>query len=377
MRIGFDAKRAFFNNRGLGNYSRTLIRDLSLYFPQYEYLLYSAKPAGDERKAWLSQLGKVQTRLPSSVLGKKLSAVWRMYGLASAASKDKIDIFHGLSHELPYGIHKRTQIRSVVTVHDLLFLKHPEFHKWVDRKIYMRKLRYACQAADKIVAVSEQTKRDLQEYLSIAPEKISVVYQSCDQKFFDDSLVVDSQDVYSKFGLPQNFIFYVGALTESKNLDSLLQAYASFASRTDCSLVLAGNGSYKKSLQASAAKLGLSEKVFFPGYIPNEDLPQLYKAAKLFVYPSLYEGFGIPIIESMCMGTPVIASTGSCFTETGGDAAALVDCSDVDTLARSITEIVNNADLAQEMIDQGKVHTRKFQPKVCAENMMSVYQGLL
>src|SRR5829696_3916129 len=178
MNIGFDAKRAYHNGTGLGHYSRTLIRSLAEYFPQHQYFLFNPKPTD------LFHLnGKnIHEVLPSKLLHKTLSSVWRSTWIKNDLEKNEIDIYHGLSNEIPFDIQK-SGLRSVVTIHDIIFEHYPEQYSRIDVEIYKRKFRYSCEHADKIIAISEQTKKDIIEFYKTREEKITVCYQSCNPAF--------------------------------------------------------------------------------------------------------------------------------------------------------------------------------------------------
>ena len=180
MRIAFDAKRIYQNKTGLGNYSRTLVKSLASLYPTNEYLLYAPKQTDlfDARNCYNTSL-----KTPQSFLHQKLSALWRSKWVVNDLIKDKVDIYHGLSHEIPKGIEK-TGIKSVVTIHDLIFEKYPEQYKFIDRKIYRHKFIHACLNANKIISVSEQTRKDIIELYGIDPDKITTTYQSCDERFY-------------------------------------------------------------------------------------------------------------------------------------------------------------------------------------------------
>lgn len=163
MKIGFDAKRAFFNRSGLGNYSRNLLRALSLYYPDNQYLLYTTS-----KNTSLFNLTDQNfiIKEPSGFLNKRLKSYWRSFSLTKQVKRDELNLFHGLSHELPYNIHK-SGIKTVVTIHDLIFLRFPGLYKTFDRRIYLKKFKYACKIADLIIAVSKQTANDIQEFFGI------------------------------------------------------------------------------------------------------------------------------------------------------------------------------------------------------------------
>ena len=180
MNIGFEAKRVFHNTTGLGNYSRDLVRILHRYYPQNRYFLYNPKPS---KKILFESLGaQVLEKRPLGLFYTFFSNLWRRFGIIGDLKRDHIGVFHGLSGELPVGLNK-AGIKSVVTIHDVLFLRYPEFYSFIDRNIYYRKFKHAAEAADCVIAISEQTKRDIVQYLGIAENKISVVYQGCHQAF--------------------------------------------------------------------------------------------------------------------------------------------------------------------------------------------------
>ncbi|RZJ64730.1 MAG: glycosyltransferase family 1 protein, partial [Flavobacterium sp.] len=177
MRLGFDGKRAANNLTGLGNYSRSLIEHLAKGFPQNQYFIYTPKAKEPILKFSLFNLQNIFLKLP-----KKSKFLWRSFGVKYQLLKDKIDLFHGLSYEIPFGL-KKTGIKSVVTIHDLIFLRKPEYYQPIDRLIYNYKSKYACKNADQIIAISEKTKQDIIELYNISPAKIEVIYQSCDDSF--------------------------------------------------------------------------------------------------------------------------------------------------------------------------------------------------
>ena len=179
MRLGYDAKRAFHNNSGLGNYSRDIIRIMMEYFPSNEFVLYNPK-AGKNK--WLPKNSAARIQYPESFIWKKLPGLWRQTAISKQIAKDRIEIYHGLSGEIPRGINKDLT-KVIVTIHDLLFLRFPELYKPIDRKIYLNKFSFASQNADVVIAISEQTKRDIIEFLGCDERKIKVHYQGCHKAF--------------------------------------------------------------------------------------------------------------------------------------------------------------------------------------------------
>lgn len=371
MNIGFDAKRAFNNLTGLGNYSRALIAGLAKHFPDNRYVLFTPS----------IRLHPFQNKQNISIikpegLHQYLKWYWRSFFLPAEQKKAGLRIYHGLSNELPFGKSSET-VKQVVTIHDLIFLKYPQYYPLIDRRIYETKVRHSCQAADKIIAISEQTKRDIIEWLPDVESKIEVVHQSCDAHFQKPMQQNELMQVKKKLALPEKYILYVGALAERKNILTLVKAYAQIANETDIHLVLAGDGGiYKEQVKKLVQKLGLEKRVCFIERIESEDMPALYRLASLFVYPSIYEGFGIPIIEALFSEVPVITTQGGCFPEAGGPHSCYVDTSNSDELAQAMKEVLSNQSLREKMIQEGKNYARKFKSEVVAKKLMDVYQQL-
>lgn len=373
MRIGFDAKRAFFNDTGLGNYSRTLIKALAEYYPQDSYHLYSPK---EPKEQFMKPQDSVELHLPSDITGKILPSVWRSMLLGDDIKEHKLDIYHGLSHELPANIGK-SGAKSVVTVHDLINFRFPELYNTIDRTIYEKKLKSACNNADKVVAISEQTKADIIEYLGTPADKIEVVYQSCAPAFFTQWTNAQLTTLRNKLYLPERYILYVGSLAERKQVKELIKAYHQLQ-QEDLYLLLVGNGgSYQSELRQLVDELGLTGMVHFMNNVSNADLPAVYQAAEIFVYPSMFEGFGLPIVEAMAGGTPVITTEGSCFAEAGGPDSLYVPSGDVEALTTAMQKILGDYPTLQYMADKGREYVQRFTPEAFARNTMSVYKSLL
>lgn len=378
MNIGFDAKRAFFNRRGLGNYSRDTIRILSNECPEHNYTLYTPKLVKDVKKAISFSYNKENCQVVSPqgfYSFGPLSSLWRTRGICSTIEQDKIDIYHGLSHELPYGIEK-THAKSVVTMHDVIFLKNPELFPLFDRYSFRKKYTHGCHTADRVIAISEQTKSDLINYMGEKEERIDVVYQGCNPIFHQPISEEQMADAKSRYNLPSQFMLIVCAIERRKNHELILKAMRD--PKVDIPLVIVGRSSeYQNHLQELIREYHLENRVLFLNEMPTEDLPVLYKLATLFVYPSLFEGFGIPILESLTVGTPVITSKGSCFEETGGKSARYVDCNDADELSETIVKVLSDSELQKQMVDEGFLHAARFSDAAIAKNLMDVYHKIV
>jgi glycosyltransferase involved in cell wall biosynthesis len=367
MRIGFDAKRAFLNASGLGNYSRNTINALHKYSENNQYVLYTP----EIKESLFENYKQFEVHSPESSLAKFFKTVWRSYS-SNHLKKHQIDIFHGLSNELPFGIH-RTKVPAVVTIHDLIFMRYPEFYKTIDRKIYHNKVKYACSSAQKIVSISNQTKEDIIRFFNVDPDKIEVIYQSVSPVYFEQKKL---ENLHSKYNLSRNFILSVGTLEPRKNQLAILKALQS--EKIDFQLVLVGKQtSYTRNLNQFVSENKMENQVKFLNNIAENDLAGLYKLASCSIYISYFEGFGLPVIESMASGCPVITSNVSCLPETAGGAAILCSPGDYSQLGKQLNNLLENENLRNVLIQKGLERSRFFHPEVFVYKMISLYSGIL
>lgn len=381
VRIGFDAKRAAQNRTGLGNYSRFVIRILSEQEPHNEYHLY----APDERRTpffgEIPTLGRLMLHFPAGRVWRLLRRLWRVWGMAADVKRDAIDIFHGLSNELPLGI-ERTGCRTVVTIHDLIFLHCPEYYHRIDRMIYNRKFRRACRTADRVIAVSEYTKREIMRYYGTPEEKIDVVYQGCDPVFGRDIDGSVLRDVSRRHGLPPRFLLYVGSIEERKNLMLVAKALDVMQERhslgrLDVHVVAVGRRTkYTDKIEAYLRRTGLESRFHFFHNVSYADLPSFYRLATAFVYPSRIEGFGIPLLEAVTSGLPAIGCTGSCLEEAGGPGSIYVAPDDSRQMAEAIERLWTDGPLRQRMAAQGRQYALNFTDERLCRGLMDVYGKL-
>lgn len=370
MKIGFDGKRATNNLTGLGNYSRSLIAQLAEFFPQNQYFVYSQKVKEHPQIRHFLNARGIRSRLPDQP-----GLFWRTSGIKKQLIKENIELFHGLSHEVPLGI-QNSGIPSIVTIHDLIFLKFPHYFGRIDRFIYRLKAKYSCKHADKIIAISECTKRDIIEFFHTDPNKIEVIYQSCDDSFKSPASEEIKQGVRIKNHLPSRYILNVGTVETRKNLLTLIKALPQV--HPDYQLVVVGKRTaYADLVYQEIERLGLKDRVLFLQNVPFDELPSIYQMADAFVYPSLYEGFGIPIIEALYSGIPVIAATGSCLEEAGGEDSLYVSPLDHTALASGINTVLNTPALAEKMKIKGLEYVQKFNTKVITQDLMNVYNQVL
>jgi len=370
MKIAFDAKRAFYNNTGLGNYSRNTIRQLSTYYPQNEYLLYTPSTS---KSIKFERALNTKIITPFSFTGKLFKSYWRSYLINSQINYEKPDIYHGLSNELPYGINGQKRTKAIVTIHDLIFKRFPTLYKAADRKIYDRKFKYAAEVADTVIAVSQQTANDLQEFYKINSEKIRVVYQGCNPVFYNMVDDKTKSEIKNKFNLPSEFILYIGTIEERKNLLRIVKAICD--NNIKMSLVVIGRKTkYFEIVNEFILNNKLEKQIIFIENLLNTELPTFYQLAKAFVYPSIFEGFGIPILEALASGTPVITSEGSCFGEAAGSNSLFVNPNIVESIADGINKVLESKELRVNMIIEGRKHALKFTEDKVAKNLMKVYE---
>lgn len=370
MRLGFDAKRAVKNFTGLGNYSRFILEALTSVYPQNAYYLYSPKPPSEGKPFPLK--ASMTFRHPSR---KQPGGFWRSRGIISDLKRDRIDVYHGLSNELPFGI-KAAGIKTVVTIHDLIFLRYPHFYPRIDRMIYSFKFRYACEHADKIIAISEQTKADLMHFWNIPEDRIEVVYQDCNEIFRKLATAEEKREVRLKYRLPEQFLLNVGTIENRKNLLLIVQALKELPE--NLSLVVVGKETaYSQVVNEFVNANHLYHRIRFLKNVSYEDLPVIYQLAEVFVYPSRFEGFGIPIIEALHSKIPVIAATGSCLEEAGGSETIYVHPDDSSGLAEAIKLVLADASKREKMITAGLNHLQKFSRAHIAQRLTDIYQKLL
>ncbi|WP_299620599.1 glycosyltransferase family 1 protein [uncultured Tenacibaculum sp.] len=369
MRIGFDAKRAFHNTTGLGNYSRDLIRILSEYFPDEDYYLYNTKPKRVDRL----DMSKFTEILPDTKFWKKFSSIWRQGPINRQIAQDKIELYHGLSGEIPRNLSK-TGAKSIVTIHDLIFVRYPKLYSFFDRKIHFNKFKYAAHKADRVIAISEQTKEDIITYLKVDASKIDVVYQGCHAIFKKQVSEEQKTLVREKYNLPEQFILNVGTIEERKNLLSIVKAIKD----VDINLVVAGRKTkYYEQVQEYITENQLAHKVHFLGGVDLQELATLYQTAEIFIYPSIFEGFGIPIIEALYSKTPVITTDGGVFPEAGGPHSIYVEPYNIKQLSLEITTLLNDKAKQREIAEHGHVFVQKFNDEAIANQLMKVYTSVL
>jgi glycosyltransferase involved in cell wall biosynthesis len=366
MRVGYDAKRVFHNATGLGNYARDVLRILTVHAPQHQYVAYNPRP------------GTVPFDLPGARLvergprglGRLAPGLWRAAGMAHDLVEDGIDLFHGLSNELPLGL-ERTDVPGVVTIHDLIFERFPALYRAVDRGIYHWKFRRAAERARLVVAVSQQTGRDLHELYGVPWSRIRVVYQGYHAAFRQPVPADRLEEVARRHSLSPGFVLQVGTIEARKNLVLTVRAVASLPGVT---LVAVGRPTpYARQVQEVVKREGLDGRFRLLSGIGTEELAALYRLASVAVYPSLFEGFGLPIVEALASGTPVVTTRGGVFPEAGGPGSAYVDPHEPEELRTALAAILGDPDRRAAMAAAGQSYAERFRDERIAADLLRVY----
>lgn len=375
MKIGFDAKRLYCNFTGLGNYSRSLVKNLHQYYPDNEYFLYTPGLKKTPETSFFRDNPSFQTYAAKT----RFKSFWRSFSIAKQLKTDEVRLYHGLSNEIPAYL-KKNNIKSIVTIHDLIFKTLPTTYPLIDRNIYNQKFRNSCFNADKIIAISKNTKRDLIDYYDIDPDKIEVIYQSCNPLYYTETKSdIQSNDI-QKLVLPSEYLLFVGSIERRKNLAVIIEAYHGLSPDFKIPLVVVGEGgSYKKEILQQINAMGLEKKVIWiSGLDDNYTLQHIYRKARALIYPSFYEGFGLPVVEALLSKTPVICSGLSSLPEAGGPNSIYVDPTKPEEVSHAITKVLDNSTLRKTMIDRGYDYAiNSFSPKGLSEQMISCYKDLL
>ncbi|MGX1024088.1 glycosyltransferase family 4 protein [Psychroflexus sp. MBR-150] len=372
MIIGYEAKRYFHNSTGLGNYARSLVNNLAKFYPYNKYLLYNPKFNDTFKIPKQFHNKSIFEITPENRFNKKMSSLWRLKTVSTRFKNDNVNIFHGLSGELPMSIPK--SISTVLTIHDLIFIRFPELYNFIDRKIYYHKHKKAAENADVIVAISQQTKQDIIHYLDMPPSKIKVIYQGCRDVFKKNYSDIEKVNVQKQFNLPKNYVLYVGTIEERKNLLNLVKAIKD----VDINLVVVGKKTkYAEAVNSYIKGNNLQSKVHFLNNVDDISLAIIYQLAKVFVLPSFFEGFGIPIIEALYSKTPVITSKGSCFEEAGGSHSIYINPNNSSEIKNSLIKVLSDNSLQQQMTVEGVNHSKNFDDDNLAHQWIDLYSSLL
>lgn len=361
MRIGIDASKISLKQKtGTENYTQNLIKNLLEVDQENEYVLYLR----EDPPQFVQKPNVICKKIP-------LPRLWTQAGLASEVTFSPPDLLFIPAHTMPI-IH-RPGLKTVVTIHDLGAEFLPQYHQFPQKLYLNRTTEFVAKYATKLIAVSEATKRDLIEKLGVEPERISVVYEGWDEELFHIPASREVKAVRTKYRLENDYLIFVGTVQPRKNLERLIAAFAQAEIGLD--LVIAGKpGWLSEDVYAAPEKFGVKSRVKFLGHVLNEELPGLYGGAKALVFPSLFEGFGLPVLEAMACGTVVLTSKTTSLPEVGGQATLYVDPESISSIKKGIEEIVTNTKLRHQMKSKAQFQLQKFSWKKTAKETLAVFK---
>ena len=363
MVIGFDGSRAFVNKRtGTENYSFQLLRALARIDKKNNYIIYTGNLVNSGDIRW-----------PDNFTFKQISwpRFWTQGGLALQSFKDSLNLLFIPAHTLP--ILRPTNLKTIITVHDLGAEYLPKLHQ-LRQLIYLKYItKYQLRSATKLIAVSNATKEDLIKRVGISPKKIAVIYEGYDNKLFKpikgDTLVNSLIEFNLK---PQSYFLFVRTVQPRKNLERIIKALAKL---NDKLLIVGSRGWLSDEIYKLPKKLGIEDSVKFLGYVPDEKLPALYSGAAALVFPSLFEGFGLPILEAQACGCPVITSNISSMPEVAGKGAILVNPYSVDDIVKGMERVAREGERVK-LIKRGFENVKRFSWEKCARETLKVLENV-
>lgn len=377
MRIGFEGKVLTVQAGGTGRYAINLLRALlaapAAIASDIEFVIFTGPQTTQEL------LHGFAGRYCERFLAAKSSLVRALALIPAALRRERIDVFHGLDHVAIPLVGKRG--RYVASIHDVIPLKFPHLFTAKHRFMVRAGLARIAKQADLVIAPSQATREDILAYTPLGKDRVCVIPAGCEPQFAPEADPERLAQVRSRYALPAHYILALGTLEPRKNLPALLQAFAELRQRRDVNpqlqLVLAGARGWKEGeIFRTFKRLGLEQTVVFPGFIAEHDLPDVYRGATCFAFPSLYEGFGFPVLEAMACGIPVLASNTSSMPEVAGNAALLVDPGDIAAMAEALYRLLYDAALRTELRRKGLIRSRLFTWDITAQKMLDLYHSL-
>ncbi len=378
MRIGIDARKILNPEKGeaagIGHYTYHLIRHLldldkiNKYTLFFDYRLAKRKLEKFKRK-------NVKIKyFPFRHYKRYLGLVYSRLLVTATLARENIDVFHFPAGNIP----AKYTGKKLLTVHDLAVWKHPDLFAKIQRRQARSLTSTTLKNVGKIIAVSEATATDIKEIFDVNPEKIKVIYNGIDKRFFIKPTSDAISDLKKKYKIKKDYILYLGQLEPRKNLTRLIEAFSELKERNlgeDFQLVIAGgSGWLAKVIRHIASDSKYSEDIIFTGYIKPDDLTSIYGGAKLFVFPSIYEGFGMPVVEAMACGLPVVLSDIPALKEVAGGIGVLVNPYSVSGMAQAMWKVLSNNSLQKELIQKGFKRAEEFSWQQCAKETLKLYE---
>jgi glycosyltransferase involved in cell wall biosynthesis len=368
VRVAIDTRK--LHDFGIGTYIRNLLRHLARLDRESEYVLL-CRP---EDSLFADELGANFRSAPDRSAPYSLR---EQLSLPLAAAREHVDVYHAPHYVLPI----LTRGRRVVTIHDCIHLMFPQYLPYRFSKTYVRAMLYAAtRQADRILTVSESSKRDILRFFSVKPEKISVIYNAIDEHFSVPPTDDTVERVRGRYQLEDLFVLYVGNVKPHKNVERLIDAFALLRRRgvDGLKLVIIGDEISKfQTLRRAVHRHKLHKHVRFLGFVPDDTLSALYRLAGVFVFPSLYEGFGLPPLEAMACGAPVITSNVSSLPEVVGDAALLVDPYSSEAIAEAIWKVLSDSSLSERLRAKGLARAQDFSWQRSVARTLEIYKEVV
>jgi glycosyltransferase involved in cell wall biosynthesis len=374
VRIAINALVTPAQKTGVGNYISSLVKALQEIDKSNTYFVYTGPDIKHlfDTDAPNFRLVELPFRHSPVWLMRPALFLWLNSLIGAHLRHNGIDVLH-IPNIQPL---VAKFVPTVLTVTDLTEYNVADKYSWPRQQYRKLVIQLAARRADRIITISESVKRELIARVPIPTSKVDVVHLAPAHSVREPTNISEAQDTLSAYGIDRDYILYVGKMLPHKNLRRVLQAYALLRSRhqVEHQLVLAGNrDDHAQELRILAEELGIAHSIVFTGYVPDEDLPVLYTQATLTVFPSISEGFGLPVVESMQFGTPVVTSNISSLAEVAGETAVLVDPYDVESIATGMHELLSSPKLRQELAEKGRRHAKSFSWKKCAALTLEAY----
>jgi len=371
MKIAINTLAMKSFKHGMGRHIGSLVNALLKIDTKNQYLLY----VSDLNAKYFEVKDNPRVELKFVPANRALRLLWEHTLLPLDLKREKVDVFYGPCFTVPLF----KTCKQVVAVLDLTWFKHRKKHIWIKQLYFRTLIPLAVRQAEKVIVISQSTKKDLIKILKTPKDKIAVTYLAADLSFKVIEDIERLQSVVKKYNLPDQFILFLGVLEPRKNIPGLIKAFSRLKknSNLSCKLVIGGGRSYgwkNEEIFRVIEYLGLGKEVIFTDFVLESDLPALYNLADLFVLPSFYEGFGLPILEAQACGCPVITSNISSMPEVGGDAALFVDPNDVEELASAMRRVLTDDKLRAEMIKKGFENAKHFSWEKTAQETLEVFE---
>lgn len=369
MRIGIDGRAAkWYRGTGIGTYTYELVNSLNSVDNKNDYLVFMPDNCKDS-------LNLNRNFIQANITETAEGSFWDVVNIPNILKDYKIDLYHVPQNGIGLPVEKECPF--LITLHDVIPFKMPETVSKSYLKIFTENIPSIIERCDGIVTVSDYSKKDIVETLNFPEEKIFVTYLANEDIYIPIDKILSRYIIKKNYSITDKYILYVGGFSPRKNILGLIEAFSILMEKyhENIKLVIAGRkGSSYETYKSRAEELNIDDKVLFPGFIALDDLPYLYNASELFIYPSFYEGFGLPPIEAMACGVPVIASDTTSIPEIAGDSARLIDPQNTSDMAEAMLNVLQDENLRNDLIQKGLKRSRQLSWKNTARQMLNVYE---